>query len=120
MSTFQIKRNDRRRSIEAELYYPNDPNLVLDLTDAQEVVMNMTNTETGELKIDRGACRIVTVVKTGTDKGPRVAYDWADGDTDTAGEYTVEWEVVDAAGDPETFPSDSDENPIVEIDPDMG
>lgn len=94
---FQIKRNDRDPSIAYEL----TPKTV-DLTGAT-VVFNMKDSS-GSVKVNRGVGSIVTA--TGT---PTVKYDWAPGDTDTAGDFSGEFEVTYASGLPGTFPNGEDE-----------
>lgn len=37
----------------------------------------------------------------------KVSYTWAAGDTNTAGDYYVEWQVIFSNGSEATFPSDS-------------
>lgn len=100
---FYIKRNDRDPSIAYELT-PRS----LDLTGAT-VVFNMKDAS-GSVKVNRGAGSVVTA--TGT---PTVKYDWAAGDTDTAGTFYGEFEVTFASGAPGSFPNGGPD-PFIEIE----
>ena len=107
---FKLKRNDRSPDIAIIC----DPRTLIDLTGAQ-VFFNMRDRVTGVVKIDRGVGYIVS-----GQTWPTIAYQWQLGDTDTAGDYDAEFEVVYSGGKPETFPNDDDYDLIVEISPDIG
>jgi hypothetical protein len=89
---FTIKRNDRRPRYRVNL---TSDGVAVNLTTATGVKFLMKQGTT--LKVDGAA--VVVDPLTGL-----VEYVWAAGDTDTAGEYNVEFE-VDWGGEKQTFPS---------------
>jgi len=92
---FIIKRNDLSRSLK---YYLR-ANPASNFTGATGV-FNMRDKD-GRVKIDRGTASL------GNDAGGDYAqYDWQLGDTDTAGQYEGEFEVILASTKPETYPND--------------
>jgi hypothetical protein len=99
-----IRQYDRRRSISAILKNPNGT--VCDLTDADRVTFTMVRAGDKVVKIDDEDCVIVD------DAAGSVRYDWADGDTDWAGEFhgwfRVYWDAADDT-DVETFPNGENE-----------
>lgn len=93
---FRIKQGDTSPSLQ----YALTPTSV-DLTGAT-VVFSMRPALAGSaVKVNRQAATIVTA--TGT---PTVRYDWAEGDTDTAGVFYGEFEVTYSDDTVETFPND--------------
>lgn len=95
---FTIKRNDRRPRYRVNLTTRPNPEaaaVAVDLTGATGVRFLMKDGTT--LKVDQPA----TVVDAATGL---VEYAWGATDTDTPGEYNVEFE-VDWGGEKQTFPS---------------
>ncbi len=93
---FEIKRDDRRPYFRVQLTQNGEP---VDLTGATAVRFTMK--EGATLKID-GASMVAVDAATGV-----FEYQWANGDTDTVGDYSVEVE-VDWGGSPailQSFPS---------------
>ena len=92
-SEFIIKQNDTLPTLTAILKDPN--NNVIDLT-------NCTVT----FKMGTESAAKVTGATTITDTtGGAVSYQWSATDTDTAGVYLGEFEVVQASGLKETYPN---------------
>ena len=96
MRSFHIKQGDTSPS----LVYALSPTSVV--LSGATVVFNMRNRSTGVVAVSRAAAVIVTA--TGT---PTVRYDWAAGDTATAGTYDGEFEVTYSDLSVETFPNAS-------------
>jgi hypothetical protein len=91
----ELKRNDLRPHFRVSLTANGDP---VDLTDATSAFFLMKQGTNGTPKVDRGAMTFVDRA-TGT-----VEYAWVVGDTDTAGTFNVEVEVLWGT-EPQTFPS---------------
>jgi hypothetical protein len=96
VADFTMKANDRLPSIAATLSYSDGASV--DLTNCTVKFIMRIKTGAVAAKIDAEA--VIVDAPTG-----KVRYDWALGDTDTVGEYNAEWEVTDAAGLPQTFPT---------------
>lgn len=90
---FKIKRNDRRPRYRVQLTANDEP---VDLTGASGVKFLMGSAATTV----EGVATIVDAA-TGV-----VEYAWAVGDTATAGEFNVEFEVDWGADETQTFPDD--------------
>lgn len=108
MKTFEIKTHDLLPLIEVEL-----APATLDLT-GLPVFFNMKNLADDTVKISRGA-----MVVTNATNPPRAAYTWQIGDTDTAGRFSAEVEVMHSGSKPETYPSSKKKNIFVFIDDDI-
>lgn len=96
MDKFYLKRGDTSPSLAFAL----EPTTTV--LSGASVVFNMRDRATGTVKVTRAAAVIVTA--TGT---PTVRYDWAAGDTATAGTYDGEFEVTYSDLSVETFPNAS-------------
>ena len=94
MADFSLKAHDRLPSIQATLL---SGGVAVDLTGCT-VKFVMAEKTSGVVKITSAA----TVV---TAASGIVRYDWAAIDTDTPGSYQAEWEVTDAGGKKQTFPT---------------
>jgi hypothetical protein len=102
-----VKQGDRRPAAPATL---KRGTTVVDLTLATSVTFKMRPVRDLTLKVDAAAT--VLVAASGT-----VEYRWISGDTDTAGTFYAEWEVLWSDGTPETFPTINHD--IVVIRPDL-
>lgn len=100
MATFTMKRHDTRPVYRAQLLEPaaNDPTnkVPVDLSDATAVKFIMSGDD--GIKVNKAAA---------IEDGPngRVKYVWVAEDTDTSGDYSIEFE-VSWGTDKQTFPSD--------------
>lgn len=94
---FIIKQGDTSPSIACTLYQPDGetPESVIGAT-VKFIMAAEDSIGTAKVKSD------ATIVDAATG---RVRYDWATGDTDTAGSFVSEWEVTRADGSIETFPN---------------
>jgi hypothetical protein len=97
---FEIKQNDLSPSFVVSLKddFGEPTEAAVNLTAAGTVFFNMRLVD-GAVKIARGTASI-----TGTVTG-EVTYNWVGTDTDTAGDYEAEVEIVWNNGKPETFPN---------------
>lgn len=91
----RIKQNDTRPFATASL---TRGTAAVDLTDASQVRFKLRRRGQVDLTVD--AAGIITDAATGA-----VEYRWSDGDTDDAGEYFAEWEVLWIDSSVETFPT---------------
>lgn len=88
-STFIIKRHDTLPVLTAVLKDANEE--VINLTDTS-VYFTMKNIDTDSVKIDTKLCSITNATS------GIVQYTWEETDTDTAGEYLGEFEIVYDSG----------------------
>jgi len=97
MSNFSIKENDTLPALRAVLKdSAGDP---VDLTDAT-VMFHMRNTSNSNVKVDSAAVIIDAT-------GGVVDYQWSAQDTDSVGQYEIEFEVTFSGGGIQTFPNNS-------------
>jgi hypothetical protein len=90
-----VKQNDRRPAAAATLKHGTT---IVPLTLASSVTFKMKPINDSEMKVNAAA--VIVDAAAG-----EVEYRWAVGDTDTAGEFLGEWEVIWSDGTPETFPT---------------
>lgn len=83
-------------------------NEAVDLTGAT-IVCTMKNRSTGVLKINRQSAGIA-LADQDTDTG-KAQYQWQSGDTDTVGNYIIEFEITPASGGKFTVPPDDTDDP---------
>lgn len=98
---FEIKQGDRRPFFVVVLKddFGEASERIVDLTGAGSAVFNMRAQQGGQVKVTRGAGTITNR------SGGEVTYMWGALDTDTAGTYNAEVEILWADGKAETFPS---------------
>lgn len=108
MAYTQMKRNDRKPYLAATLKDSN--NAAIDLTSASGVNFIMKSDSDSSPIINNSA----TIV---TASSGEVQYQWAAGDTSTAGEFKGEFEIDWGSGVTQTFPSD--DSFIIEIFEDL-
>lgn len=102
MAAFEIKRGDLRPFFVTVLQddLASTPTIV-NLTTATSVVFNMGTSVAGALgatKVSRGSATISNAA------GGEVTYQWGTADTNAAGDFLAEVEVIWNDGKPETFP----------------
>lgn len=107
---FTIKRNDRREPIVRTLKGSNG--LPVDLSSASAVKFIMISLADGSTKVNAAAI-IINPATNG-----QVQYNWAAGDTDTAGYYSAEWEVTYQDTTKQSFPNDG--KLIIHVNADLG
>lgn len=105
MTTFSLKQDDRLPAIEVTLR--DGAGAAVDLSTATGVRFIMRRGTTVKVA---AAATIVTAA------AGRVKYDWQAGDTDTAGAYRCEWEVIFPTAKPMTFPSDGYDTVVITAD----
>ena len=98
MNTYYIKRHDRLPSIAAIL--KDSAGNVVDLT-GYAIRFHMWVDGSTTPKVNAAAVLVDGAAGS-------VRYDWAAGDTDTAGDYFCEWEAADPTGRTVTFPNGPD------------
>lgn len=98
MSDFHIKKRDLAPTVKATLVAPNG-NPILLAGDVNVYFNLRLKGTTGIPKVNRGVCTILDAT------AGRVEYVWAGGDTDTAGLFEAEFEVVFGPATPMTFPN---------------
>ena len=96
--TYKIKAGDRLPVFEVTLQ--NHAGAVVDLTDAASATLRLLRRATGA-EVENFTMSFVSPRTSGM-----VRYAWEDEDTDTAGEYRGEVEVVWNTGKSETFPGE--------------
>jgi hypothetical protein len=94
VADFSLKCHDRLPSIQATLL---SGGVAVDLTGCT-VKFIMANKTTGTVKVTGTAVLV-------TPASGVVRYDWLAVDTDTPGSYQAEWEVTNAGGKKQTFPT---------------
>jgi hypothetical protein len=96
---FEIKQNDRRPLFVAVLKddFGEVSESIVNLTTATSAFFNMRLVG-GAVKVNRGTATISDAA------GGEVTYSWGTADTDTAGAYEAEVEIIWNDGKPETFP----------------
>lgn len=97
---FEIKQNDRRPLFVVVLKddFGEATEAVVNLTTATSAVFNMRAASGGATKITRGSASISNAA------GGEVTYAWGTADTNTAGAYEGEVEIIWNDGKAETFP----------------
>jgi hypothetical protein len=105
---FHLRRHDRYPFYEIDLY--NLCGTALAPTGYDEIVFTMRARD-GTLKVNRATALLVV----GPDGSTyhRLQYRWLDGDTDTPGRYTAEFEILFTDGKKRTFPSIPTKQPLV-------
>lgn len=98
---FEIKQNDRRPLFVVALKddFGEESEAAVNLTTSGTVLFNMRDANSGEVKISRGTASITNAA------GGEVTYNWGTADTNTAGTYVAEMEVLWNDGKVETFPN---------------
>ena len=96
MADYVIKAHDQLPSIQASLTTAAG---AVDLTGATAVAFIMQPAAGGAAKVNAPGV-IVSPATSGT-----VRYDWAVGDTNTAGDYQAEWQVTWSDGRHQSFPT---------------
>lgn len=110
---FSIRQNDLLDPIRSILKDANGA--VVDLTTAMGVKFQMSAFSGGVVGASKvnAAATIDSPATAGA-----VRYNWAEGDTDTAGDFVATWQVTWPSGKPQTFPTVT--NLTVLIIPDLG
>jgi hypothetical protein len=109
---FYVKQRDTRPKLRATL--KDGSGAVVDVTGAT-VRYSMRHAATGSLKVNRQTAVLVTPT------GGLVEYAWsgANGDTDTPGDYTGEFEVTFSDLTVQTFPNARHNRLVVHIEPEL-
>lgn len=97
---FEIKQGDRRPVFVVVLKddFGEATESIVNLTTATSAFFNMRATNAGAVKVNRGSATISNAA------GGEVTYNWGTADTNTAGDFEAEVEIVWNDGKPETFP----------------
>jgi hypothetical protein len=97
---FEIGQNDRRPLFVVVLKdnFGEVGETVVNLTTAGTAYFNMRAASGGAVKVSRGTATISNAA------GGEITYNWGTADTNTAGDYEAEVEVLWNDGKPETFP----------------
>lgn len=100
MDPFEIGQNDRRPLFVVVLKddFGEVSESIVSLTTATSVVFNMRAQGAGAVKVNRGTAAITNAA------GGEITYSWGTADTNTAGLFEAEVEVIWNDGKPETFP----------------
>jgi hypothetical protein len=106
VNTTTIKKGDRLPSVTATLKLNGVP---YDLT-GKTVTFRMWERGKSTLKVNATAVVVDAAAAS-------VRYDWASGDTDTAGDFDQNWKVVGGDSKPLTFPNDGFDEVIVGNNP---
>lgn len=114
-ATFEIRRGDRLPSYQVDAL-DKDGNAI-DLSTASSAVFTMRDRGTDVLKVDRQDAS-VGVGGDGTTQN-RMTYAWGASDTDTPGEYEVEFELTYAGGLKRTFPASEKQTLLVRVHDDL-
>jgi hypothetical protein len=126
MADMTIKRHDLEPPVRAQLFVPEldgEGNVVLDEKGAPKMIPANLTTATAVYLIIRkegGTPKLKLGPVAYDDKAKgRVRYAWKTGDTDTSGNYEMEFEIVWPESRPQTIPNEKDDNPVLEIDEDL-
>lgn len=103
MGTLNMKKDDLEPKFIATLY--NADGTVVDLTSASSVSLIV--------KQQGGAKYFKSAGAFENRSGGIVSYTWASGNTDTVGNFQMEWEVIWPTARPETFPSNGYDSLVV-------
>jgi hypothetical protein len=97
---FEIKQNDTKPLFVVALKddYGEVSESAVNLTTAGSALFNL-RLNGGAVKVNRGSAAITNAA------GGEVTYSWGTADTDTAGDYEAEVEIIWADGKVETFPN---------------
>lgn len=97
---FIMKRGDLRPNLPFQIFQA-DGETPLDLTTVESISLAMRH-KAGDPPLDFKKECVIADAENGLGY-----YEWVDGDTDTAGEYEYEFEIIWSDGDPQTVPVDS-------------
>ncbi len=112
--TLNLKQHDRRPWLLAQLRNADGTGIDLSAVVSVHVIVRL---QAASSPLFKQPCEILTTQGAGgipatyddgtpvTNLSGWVRYKWATGNTDTAGGYDVEWEILWVAGDPQTVPT---------------
>lgn len=108
---FHIKQNDTSPAIRFQLQDQNRDPVDISGFENLRFFMQKENSKNPTVIADQDTGVSAPDVENGI-----VQYDWEEGDTDTAGDYDAEFEVVFSGGERETFPNRRDISVKIEED----